>query len=240
MDGLVWALEEAELAVLRKLQRRRLLAEVQALESLGGHNDGCCDVILGLKLPGGHEVLPEGEGPPCDVRVLIVLERRRGADINLGLEPYANVGRDERGLPKLDLVPPRSVDRVSVEVPTPVVAPLYLVVLLDHTEKLPDVGGDVGDKGVVLISILARGGEHAKHVRHAQLGVKQAVPIRLLQEVLHRLVAQHVAVVVVDQPLNLVKVTLDVGGEDWTEAHHVLEPLADLALAPPRHGRGLV
>ena len=44
---------------LERLFAPHLLAEVLALELVGGHDDGSGDIVLGLELAAGEEVLPQ-------------------------------------------------------------------------------------------------------------------------------------------------------------------------------------
>mmetsp|Transcript_15288 Transcript_15288/g.38388 ORF Transcript_15288/g.38388 Transcript_15288/m.38388 type:complete len:1218 (+) Transcript_15288:250-3903(+) len=237
VDGLVGALEEAELAVLRELERGLLLAVRQALERLGGDHDRGRDVVLGLELPRGEEVLAEGEGLPGDLAVALDLEGDRL--VVLRAEPDADVGGEQRAVADLELVAEGAVDGVRVVVLPPLVAPLELVRLLEDAEELADVRGDGADKGVVLVRVVDVGGEDLDHAPERELGVEDVLGA---DRVDHRLAAglHHLGVVVLDDGLDLVEVLVNFVDEDGAVADHVLDALRDLRLAAARHGRGLV
>src|SRR5690349_5613311 len=89
MDRLVGALEEAVLAVDGELHAGCLEALVQIRELRGRDDDGRGDVVLGLDLGGGVEVLSDLEGAPGGA----------GA-----VEADAEVGADELAVAELQLV----------------------------------------------------------------------------------------------------------------------------------------
>eukprot|EP00961_Rhodomonas_salina_P011588 155835-Rhodomonas_salina.4 len=69
-------------------------------------------------------------------------------------EPDADVGGEHWVAAVLELVPQRAINRVGVEVPLPVRAPLRFVVLLDHRQQLADVRRDRRHEGVVRLGVV--------------------------------------------------------------------------------------
>ncbi len=135
MDGVVGALEQPELAVLRQLEAGMpVVLAREADEPARRHHHRGGDVVLHLDLVGGDEVLPQLVRPPGAVLL--------AADPEVvGDEPAALV---------LELVPGRAVDDVDAEMAAPIGAPLRPVEALDDEDQGPHVVGNALEPGVVL------------------------------------------------------------------------------------------
>ena len=136
VDRVVGALEEQALAVLDEL-----VGPVRVEAERGPRHDrGGGDVVLGLHLHGGGEVVAQAEQAPRPVDVV------------------ADPQHVERDLHAVEVqrvaLPP--VDLGHAEVAAPVVAPLRAVGPLDDVDELLDVRGDARQPGVVLGRVLGR------------------------------------------------------------------------------------
>ena len=114
MDRVVGPLEQPVLAILDELvaqrilvSREQLLPDGAAAQGLGRHDDRGGDVVLGLDLCRGGEILPHLERPP------------RAA----GLKADAQVGAHQLAVVVLQLVARRAVDDVHAEMLAPAAAP---------------------------------------------------------------------------------------------------------------------
>ena len=125
VDGVVRPLEEALLAVGDELDAAGDLGGRGGADPLGGDDHGCGDVVFGLDLGRGVEVLADLEGAP----------------LAGGEQAHAEVGAAGFAVVDLQFVAGLAVDDVDGEVLAPVLAPLGLVETLDQEDQGEDLEG---------------------------------------------------------------------------------------------------